>query len=98
SRPPHIGLGVIASVYLPSTNPKSRWLGEDQAVPQGIGILDKEWGPQGRLRIALNAGIRIRQTRTFVDNDTMLDGPTTPITNQQITAGSESPLAPGLRH
>src|SRR5207244_3188003 len=82
----HVGLGVIASVYLPSTSPKSRFLGEDQAVPQIMGILDKEFGRQGRLRIALNAGIRIRQTRTFTDNE-MTDGPTTPTTNQSITAG-----------
>src|SRR5262249_24040108 len=80
SRPPHLGLGVIASLYLPSTSPKSRFLGEDQTVPQVIGILDKEFGRQGRLRIALNAGIRIGQTRTFTDND-KTDGPTTPITN-----------------
>src|SRR5882672_6042327 len=54
SRAPHLGLGVIASVYLPTVSPTDRFLGEAKAtaggktggklVPQVIGILDKEFG------------------------------------------------------
>src|SRR5262245_44161648 len=30
---PHIGVGVIASLYLPTIDPKDRFLGDDQFVP-----------------------------------------------------------------
>src|SRR5882672_11727455 len=58
SRAPHLGLGVIASVYLPTTSPTDRFLGEatrdasgssGKLVPQVIGILDKELGRTGAL-------------------------------------------------
>ncbi|HEU0032709.1 MAG TPA: OmpA family protein [Kofleriaceae bacterium] len=97
SRPPHVGLGVIASVYLPSTDPKASWLGEDQVVPQIIGILDKEFGRQGRLRMALNGGIRIRSERTFVDNGAN-ETPTPPSTGQQVTVASEIPYGFGIAY
>src|ERR1041384_2772898 len=70
SRAPHIGLGVIGSLYLPTASPTDRFLGEatrgtmtttsGKLVPQVMGILDKEFGRTGALRMSLNAGIRIR--------------------------------------
>ncbi|MDB4955150.1 MAG: OmpA/MotB domain protein, partial [Myxococcales bacterium] len=69
SRAPHVGLGVIASVFLPTASPSGKWLGENKTVPQVLGILDKEFGKQGQLRIAINGGIRIRPESTFRNND-----------------------------
>ena len=102
SRPPHVGLGVIASVFLPSTSPKDSWLGESKAVPQIMGILDKEFGRQGRLRVALNAGIRIRSTQTFTDNaaneDPPASGVTIPTTGEGMTASAEVPFGVGIAY
>src|SRR5215471_3381336 len=69
SRAPHIGLGVVGSLYLPTTNPTDRFLGEasrsngmtsGKLVPQVMGILGKQFGRTGALRMSLNAGGRIR--------------------------------------
>ncbi len=95
SRPPHVGLGVIASVYLPSTDPKKSWLGERKVVPQIIGILDKEFGDRGQLRLAVNGGIRIRGTETFTDNDTSKGAPTT---GKSLTASAEIPFGAALAY
>jgi len=97
SRPPHIGLGVIASVYLPATNPKNNFLGDDTVVPEVLGILDKEFGRQQRLRIALNGGIRIRNTTTFVDNGANED-PMPPVTMQKVVASTEVPYGVGIAY
>ncbi len=105
SRGPHIGLGVIASLYLPTANPTDRFLGEasrsngttsGKLVPQVMGILDKEFGRTGRLRMSLNAGIRIRSSETFVNNDPGNDN--APITNGTVTAGSEIPFGFGIAY
>ena len=88
SRPPHVGLGLIASIYLPSTNPKAKWLGEAKAVPQLMGILDKEFD-RARLRIALNGGIRIRSTTTFTDNGANESNAPATTTGESLTAGAE---------
>jgi OmpA-OmpF porin, OOP family len=95
SRAPYIGLGVIASIFLPSTDPKDRFLGESAVVPQVIGILDKEFGRSARLRVALNGGIRIRKTTTFTDTDTT-DGVTP--TGQTVTVGAEVPYGIGIAY
>ena len=50
SRGPRIGLGVIASVYLPTSSPRDRFLGEDQLVPQLVAVIDREFGRARRLR------------------------------------------------
>jgi OOP family OmpA-OmpF porin len=97
SRPPHLGLGVIASVYLPTASPKGKWLGEGKVTPQVIGILDKEFGKQSQLRIALNGGIRLRPATSFTDMDKS-DGPTTPTTGQTISAGTEIPFGMGIAY
>jgi OmpA-OmpF porin, OOP family len=105
SRAPHIGLGVIASLYLPTTTPTDRFLGEasrsngttsGKLVPQVMGILDKEFGRTGALRMSLNAGIRIRSTETFVNDDPGNNN--APITNGTVTAGSEIPFGFGVAY
>jgi outer membrane protein OmpA-like peptidoglycan-associated protein len=105
SRAPHVGLGVIASLYLPTTNPTDRFLGEasrgqsgasGKLVPQVMGILDKEFGREGRLRVALNAGIKIRSTETFTNSDAGVDG--APVTNTSVTAGAEIPYGLGIAY
>ncbi|HEX8108893.1 MAG TPA: OmpA family protein, partial [Kofleriaceae bacterium] len=105
SRGPHIGLGVIASLYLPTTNPTDRFLGEasrsngttgGKLVPQVMGILDKEFGRTGALRMSLNAGIRIRSAETFTNSDPGIDN--APVTNGTVTAGSEIPFGFGIAY
>jgi OmpA-OmpF porin, OOP family len=94
SRPPYLGLGVIASIYLPTVDPKDRWLGDNKAVPQIIGIIDKEFGRRGQLRISANAGIRIRSEETFTDNGAM----GAPATGQSVTVGNEIPFGLGIAY
>ena len=107
SRSPHLGLGLIASLYLPTTNPTDRFLGEasrsgtstsGKLVPQVMGILDKEFGRTGALRLSLNAGIRIRSSETFTNNDPGTGVPMAPVTGQTITAGSEIPFGFGIAY
>ncbi|HEX7841089.1 MAG TPA: OmpA family protein [Kofleriaceae bacterium] len=96
SRGPHIGVGVIASLYLPTIAPRDRFLGEDQLVPQLLGVVDKEFGRARRLRLSLNGGIRLRSTTTFTNSD---PGPTmAPVTGQSITVGSELPFGAGVAY
>ncbi len=102
SRPPHVGIGVIASVFLPSSNPKDSWLGEGKAVPQIMGILDKEFGRTGRLRMSLNGGIRIRSATTFTDNGAGEPAPAPgvaiPTTGESMTAAAEVPFGFGIAY
>jgi OmpA-OmpF porin, OOP family len=98
SRPPHLGLGLVASLYLPTTDPKQNWLGENKVVPQIMGIIDKEFGSRGQLRVAANAGIRIRSTETFTDTGDAGDTPPVPGTNESVTVGTEIPFGVGLAY
>jgi outer membrane protein OmpA-like peptidoglycan-associated protein len=100
SRPPHVGLGLIASVYLGTiTDSKNKWLGDEKVVPQIMGILDKEFGRTGRLRMSLNAGIRLRPTETFTQDDaTHPSGHPAPVTGQTITASNEIPFGFGIAY
>src|SRR5690606_8668862 len=83
--------GLIASVYLPTANPADRFLGDRKAVPQLVGIIDRELAG-GRLRLALNGGVRLRSTTTFTDVGDM----GAPPTNQTIAASAELPLGLGV--
>jgi len=96
SKRPYVGLGVIASVYLPTTSPKGSFLGEGGVVPQVMGIADKEFGRDGRLRFSLNAGIRLRPETTFVNDDP--GSQMAPTTNGRITAGAEIPYGAGIAY
>jgi len=98
SRPPHVGIGVIASVYLPTVDPENRWMGTPKLMPQVMGILDKEFGRTGRLRMSLNAGIRIRSTETFTDNDPGTAAQPAPTTGGTITASGEIPFGFGIAY
>ena len=94
SRPPHVGVGVIASVFLPSARPSQRFMGDSHWTPQLIGIVDKEFGRRGRLRIALNGGIRLRSETTFTDTGDM----GAPATQKTITASGELPFGLGVAY
>ena len=104
SRGPKIGLGVVASLYLPTTSEKQKFLGEDKLTPQLMAILDKEFGRDRRLRLALNAGIRIRTgTTVFNDNasafpDANPATPETPFTNESFEAGNELPVGVAIAY
>jgi OmpA-OmpF porin, OOP family len=96
SRPPHVGLGVIASLYLPPpSGSQKNFMGWTGVTPQVIGILDKEFGRRSQLRIALNGGIRIHSAETYTDNDAS-GGATR--TNEAITAGGEIPFGAGIAY
>jgi outer membrane protein OmpA-like peptidoglycan-associated protein len=90
-RPPHTGVALIASVFLPTANPADRFLGDEKIVPQLIGVIDQEL-VGGRLRFAVNGGIRIRQQTSFTDMGYM----GAPATNETVTATAEAPLGLGV--
>ncbi len=91
---PKIGLGVIGSIYLPTVSTENRFLGETKAMPQVVGILDKELGRTRRLRVSLNGGIRLRQSVSFTDSGA--DG--APATGQTIKVGAEIPFGLGVAY
>ncbi len=98
SRGPHVGLGLVASVYLPTVTPRDRFLGEasGKLVPELMGILDKEVGEQRRFRVSLNGGIRLRGTTTFTNSDPGDLG--APVTNRSVTVGNEVPFGLGVAY
>ena len=91
SKPPHVGLGLIASLYLPTAT-KDRFMGEDHLTPQLMLLADKELGR--RLRIGVNAGVRLRRTTSFTDAGDM----GAPPTNGTITASAEVPFGLGVAY
>ncbi len=101
SKGPKIGLGVIASVYLPTASEDNKWLGEGKPTPQVMGILDKEFGDERRLRLSFNGGVRLRSgTHRFVDSQTgfpMAD-PNTPHTDKAVEAGTSIPYGVALAY
>ena len=74
SKGPKIGLGLIASLLLPTSSESDKWIGEEKLTPQIMGILDKEFGDERLLRVAFNGGIRLRAGTTFVDNQNGVAG------------------------
>ncbi len=94
SRPPHVGVGVIASLFLPTANPSSRFMGEKKLTPQLMGIVDKEFGRRGRFRVALNGGIRLRSETSFTDTGDM----GAPATNRTIREAAEIPFGLGMAY
>ena len=95
---PRIGLAVILSLYLPTVTQSNAFLGEGSLMPQGILVLDKEFGKEGRFRVSLNGGVRYRsKTETFTDTgDPGQDN--APATNQTIAAGVEFPFSLGISY
>jgi outer membrane protein OmpA-like peptidoglycan-associated protein len=97
TRGPRIGLGLIASAYLPSQGEDERFLGDKKFVPQIIGILDKEFGREGKLRMSLNAGIRIRSEQvTYTDNGN--GDMNSPMTGETVTFQNEIPVGVGIAY
>ncbi|HWO21438.1 MAG TPA: OmpA family protein [Kofleriaceae bacterium] len=90
-RPPHTGVSLIASVFLPTASPADAFLGDKKAVPQLVGVIDQEL-VGGRLRLAVNGGIRIRSRTSFTDTGDM----GAPATNRTIAATAELPLGFGV--
>ncbi len=97
SRGPKIGLGLVASFYLPTVSEKGKFLGDDKLTPQVMGILDKEFGQDRRFRVALNAGIRIR-TGTKEYTDTGTGDPGSPATGTTIKSPTEVPFGLGVAY
>lgn len=58
------GLGAIGSVYVPADSTRDPYLGEAATTPQLMGVADATFG---RLRLAVNGGIRVRRETTFMD-------------------------------
>src|ERR1700733_1560740 len=56
------GFAAIASVYLPTAS--QSFLGDPSVTPQLIGVADAQFG---RLRLAINGGVRLRGTSTVTD-------------------------------
>ncbi len=97
SRGPKIGLGLVASAYLPTVNTDKRFLGEDKLAPQVMAILDKEFGRSRRFRASLNAGIRIR-TGSTAYTDTGSGDAGSPATGESFKAANEIPVGLGLAY
>jgi OOP family OmpA-OmpF porin len=99
SKGPKIGLGLIASAYLPTVSEDERFLGESKIMPAASLILDKEFGKTKRFRAALNAGIRLRtETAEFTQNDPDTFDQPAPVTGETIKAGPEIPVGLGVAY
>jgi OOP family OmpA-OmpF porin len=98
TRGPRIGSGVIISAFLPTVSEKGRFLGDEKTTFQVMGIVDKEFGRQGRFRAALNAGIRIRGEQAgFIDIGDP-EEPTSPATGEIVSYKNEIPVGLGLAY
>ena len=97
SKGPKLGLAVVASFYVPTASEKDKWLGENSVTPQVMGIVDKEFGDLGQLRLAVTGGIRIRPGAvTYVDND--MSDPLRPTTGQMIEVGPSIPFGAAIAY
>jgi OmpA-OmpF porin, OOP family len=106
TRGARIGLGAIVGARLPTVTEKGRFLGTDAMRPEALVIVDKELGRSRRLRLALNAGVRINNDPTeyvdrgafVVDNDGDLQPvPNSPATGLRIDTGPmEFPFGVGV--
>ncbi len=101
SKGPKIGLGVIASIYLPTASEEDAWLGEGKLTPQVMAIVDKEFGDTRRLRLAVNGGVRLRTgDHIFVDNQTGFPNAheETPETGETVEAKMTIPFGVALAY
>jgi outer membrane protein OmpA-like peptidoglycan-associated protein len=91
-----VGFAVIGSVNLPTASEEDAWIGEGETSPQVLGVIDRVWDRQRRLRTAVTGGIRIRSgDHVFTDN---MSGMGVPTTGQTIEAGSMLPFGAGLAY
>jgi outer membrane protein OmpA-like peptidoglycan-associated protein len=86
-----IGVGAVASVYLPTASPRDHFLGEPAVTPQLVGIAD---AALGRVRLAINGGVRARQTATFTDVTMGTMGTITTSTELPFGVGAAWSLVP----
>jgi outer membrane protein OmpA-like peptidoglycan-associated protein len=83
-----LGVGALASVYLPTASPRDRFLGEPAVTPQAIALADLSLG---RWRLAANGGVRLRPTSTFTD--TMMGTMGTITTSTELPVGAAAAFA-----
>ena len=92
-----IGLALVGSAYLP-TSTKSSWLGEGSLTPQLVLVLDRYFGQDRRLALALNGGVRVRTgDHRFTDAPAAAE-PLLPATNQSIEVGTSLPVGVGVSY
>jgi outer membrane protein OmpA-like peptidoglycan-associated protein len=54
-----VGVAGVASLYVPTSSDRNMFLGEAATTPQLMAVADTSFG---RLRVAVNAGVRLRRT------------------------------------
>ncbi len=86
-----VGIGAIASVFVPTGDARDPFLGEAATTPQLVGIADATFG---RLRLAVNGGVRLRRTTTFMD----MGANGAPATMGSITSSTALPLGIGAAY
>jgi outer membrane protein OmpA-like peptidoglycan-associated protein len=86
-----VGLGALASVYLPTANPRDRFLGESSTTPQAMALVDIALG---RWRLGANAGVRLRPTSTFTDTMMGTMGTITTSTEMPVGLAAAYAIAP----
>jgi outer membrane protein OmpA-like peptidoglycan-associated protein len=91
ARAGRVGFGAVASVFVPTGSSRDPFLGEAATTPQLVGIADATFG---KLRLAINGGIRLRRTTTFMD---MGDGGA-PATMGSITTSTALPVGIGAAY
>ena len=92
-----IGLAVLVGAALPTVSQKDRFLGSGKLAPEAGVIIDKEIGKERRLRVALNAGIRITGSDPYTDNGEGAGPPPSPETGEEIDTGPmEIPVGVGV--
>ena len=98
TRGPKVGLGVVASLYLPTASEGAKFLGEDKLTPQVMGILEKELGAERRFRIAVNGGVRLRTGTTEYTDNGDPNNPAAPATGERFETGTEIPVGVALAY
>jgi OmpA-OmpF porin, OOP family len=83
------GLGALASVFVPTGSSRDPFLGEARTTPQVTAIADVSLGP---VRVAVNGGIRLRRTTTFMD----MGAGGAPATMGSITTSTALPVGVGV--
>ncbi len=86
-----LGFAIIPTIIF-GTGDKSSFMGEGKTIFQPSAVLDTELGYLGRFRAAVNAGMRLRGTTTFTDNQMSFPrmvGGARSETNGGITLGNE---------
>ncbi len=101
---PKIGLGLMASLYLPTVSESRKFLGDDKLTPEVLVILEKEFGQDGAFRVVLNGGFRLHTgTTSFTDNAGAFPPDLPPSANlhqtgQSFETGTELPIGVGLAY